>query len=336
MSTLSSFVIFILILLVYIHITAQFKKSEDLEIYEADYQSNQQIQDICDIRQPVLFNIQQANPVFFEHNIADLLLHSKTDYEAHVKDLHDFPSGDAILLPFRSARGLMDTDDKGRFFSENNFEMTTDIIEHHCQTMDEFLKPKFTAQTKYDILFGSNGAHTAMRYHTHYRHFLCVQTGRITVKMTPWRSRKLLRVENDYDNYEFRSRINVWAPQEQYLNDMEQLKFLEFDVHPGFILYVPPYWFYSIQYHTTDSGPALVAGFTYNSVMNLVANSPQWTMYYLQQYNTTKKTVKTLDLENVSSTKGVKGSDETTTIVTDAPLEPAVDFTERANEQVNS
>jgi hypothetical protein len=341
MSTLSSFIIFILILLVYIHITSQFKKSEDLEIYEADYNYNQQIQDICDIRQPVLFNIQQSNPVFFEHNISDLLLHSKTDYEVHVKDIHDNQSGDSILLPFRSASGLMEADDNSRFYSENNFEVTTDIIEHHYQSMDELLKPKYTAQTKYDILFGSDGSHTTTRYHTHYRHFLCVQTGRVTVKMTPFRSRKLLHVENDYDNYEFRSRIDVWEPQEQYMNDMEQLKFLEFDVHPGFVLYVPPYWFYSIKYHTTDTGSALVAGFTYNSVMNLVANSPQWAMYYLQQYNTTKKTVKTMDLTNLKSVPKMKATKEpeqrdVAAIVTDAPLEPTLDFTERANEQVHS
>ena len=340
MSTISTFLIFIIILLVYIHITIQYKKSEDLEIYEADYGSNQQIQDICDIRQPVLFDIKHVNPSFFEHNISDILQHTKTEYESHLKDVHDISSGDYILLPFRSAMGLVETDDKSRFYSENNCDIIEDIVEHHYKTMDDILKPKFVLQTKYDILFGSDGAYTALKYHTFFRHFLCVQTGRITVKMTPWRSRKLLHVENDYEHYEFRSRVNVWNPQNQYMNDMEQLKFLEFDVNPGFALYIPPYWFYSIQFHKSESGPATVASFTYNSIMNIVANSPQWTMYYLQQFNITKKTVKTMNLESTmdSPTKALKSvsADDESQIVIDAPLEPAMDFTERANEQMNS
>ena len=36
----------------------QFKKSEDLEIYEMDYSTNAHLQDVCDVRQPVLFNVR--------------------------------------------------------------------------------------------------------------------------------------------------------------------------------------------------------------------------------------------------------------------------------------
>lgn len=339
MTTLSTLLVFILILLLYIHITAQYKRSEDLEIYEADYKSNQDLQDICDIKQPVLFHIESFNPIFFEHNISDILEHSKTEYEARVKDVNDIKTGDYILIPFRSAYGLMETDSNSRFYSENNYDMTEDIIAHHFKTMDEYLKPKFTLQTKYDVIFGSNGAYTTLKYHTNYRQFLCVQKGKITVKMTPWKSRKLLHIENDYENYEFRSHINVWKPQYQYLNDMEKLKFLEFDIQPGYMLFIPPYWFYSIQFNSSNDDLAMVASFTYNTPMNIVANSPKLSMYYLQQFNVTQKTVKTLNIEPSSSTtKAVREpeKDENSTIVTNAPLEPTIDFTKRANEQIDS
>ncbi len=355
MSSLISFLIFILILLIYIHITAQYKKSEDLEIYEADYKSNQDIQDVCDIRQPVLFQIQRINPTFFEHKISDILQHSKGENNACIKDVNDLDSGDSINLPFRSAYGLMETDTRSRFYSENNFDMTEEIIEYHFKTMDEFLKPKFTLQTKYDVMFGSDGAYTALKYHTFYRHFICVQSGSITVKMTPWKSSKLLHIDNDYEHYEFRSRINVWNPQEKYLNEMEQLKFLEFNVSEGMMLYIPPYWFYSIKFIKKDDDLAMVGGFTYNSVMNITANLPKWGMYYLQQYNITQKTEKTLKLNNdvddetnkcdnkqISSIDAVKMpqiiKDDNSTIISDAnkPLEPTYDFTERGNEQIYS
>jgi hypothetical protein len=48
--------IFLTIIFLYIHIMAQFKKSEDLEIYEMDYSTNQNLQETCSVKQPVLFN----------------------------------------------------------------------------------------------------------------------------------------------------------------------------------------------------------------------------------------------------------------------------------------
>jgi hypothetical protein len=42
--------------------------------------------------------------------------------------------------------------------------------------------------------------------------------------------------------------VNVWEPQKKYAQEMERIRFLEFDVHPGYVLYIPPYWWYSIKY----------------------------------------------------------------------------------------
>ena len=68
------------------------------------------------------------------------------------------------------------------------------------------------------------------------------------------------------------------------------IKFLEFDVEPGYVLYVPPYWFYSIKYAADDTE---LYGFYYNSLINCVANIPNWCLYYLQQQNTRYKVLKT-------------------------------------------
>jgi hypothetical protein len=64
-------------------------------------------------------------------------------------------------------------------------------------------------------------------------------------------------------------------------------------VGEGFVLYVPPYWWYSIQY---DNGvDTLLCGFTYNSLMNTVANAPYYVKYYIQQSNIQKRVAKVLD-----------------------------------------
>ena len=88
--------------------------------------------------------------------------------------------------------------------------------------------------------------------------------------------------------------MNCWNTQQKYLNEMEKLKFLEFDVKAGNILYIPPHWFYSIKY--SDEPNTIVYGFTYNSIMNCVSNLPKWSLYFFQQQNLKKKVLKTLDV----------------------------------------
>ena len=296
MTTFTYFIIFIIVLFLYIHITSHYKKSEDLEIYEADYSNAKQIQEICDIKQPVLFDIGSGIPeeLIVRPNLEEIEeLAEKSNYEIHIKDttdIHNNPdiAGDSIVLPFRSGYGLIETDKKSLFFSENNHEFVTEVLPY-MRDMDEYLKPTFVGQTKYDLLFGSDKSYTACRYHTEYEKFLFVKSGKIQVKMTPWKSRNYLHPENDYINYEFRSPIDIWNPQLQYKKDVENIKFLEFEVMDGFILYVPPFWFYSIRFMSGDTKPAIIESYTYNSIMNIAANLPQWSLYYLQQSNTKTK-----------------------------------------------
>ena len=293
MTTLMYFVIFILVLFLYIHITAHYKKSEDLEIYEADYTNSRELQEICDLKQPVLFDIKSVFPskLLDAPNLEEIERASeKSSYEIRIKDTTDIRNqpdlgGETILLPFRSGYGLIESDQKSRFFSENNTEFAADVIPSMRNT-DEYLKPQFTAQTKYDILFGSDKSNTALRYHTEYEKFFIVKAGKIQVKMTPWKNRNNLHVEDDYINYEFRSQVDVWNTQEQFKRDIDDIKFLEFEVIEGFILYIPPFWFYSIRFLNGNSKPAIVESYTYNSIMNIAANLPKWGMYYLQQTNT--------------------------------------------------
>ena len=73
MSTILNILLFIIILFLYIHITHQLKKSEDLEIYEMDYSSNTHLQEVCEIKQPVLFEYKSINPEFFENLNIDSL-----------------------------------------------------------------------------------------------------------------------------------------------------------------------------------------------------------------------------------------------------------------------
>ena len=75
---------------------------------------------------------------------------------------------------------------------------------------------------------------------------------------------------------------------------MDKIKFLEFDVKSGYILHVPPYWWYSIKYSNTDE--TIVCGFTYDSAVSMIANIPDIIKYYIQQNNIYKKVAKPLTI----------------------------------------
>jgi hypothetical protein len=295
MDTLLHILIFLIISFLYIHISNQYKKSEDLEIYEMDFINNSHLQEVCDIKQPVLFEYNSINPEFFESVDIEKILESGS-HDVKVKDIEDYwkdvESVDYIVLPFQSSQSLMTTDTHAKYFTENNDTFVEESgLLNEFKTNDAQLKPPFIAVTKYDIQTGSQNSVTPLRYHTDSRKFLCVTSGKIHVKLTPWRSSKYLYPNADYDNYEFFSPINVWKPQKKYFHEMDKIKFLEVDVIRGNVIYIPPYWWYSIKYEEST----IVAGFSYKSIINCLSDFPNLAKYYIQQSNIKSRITKTLD-----------------------------------------
>ncbi len=278
MTTFLSIVIFIIVLILYMHVMEEHKISEDLEIYEMDYKDNKQLQEICNLKQPVLFKLEEVEPKFFKE--FDII--GETQTPVTVKDKSDIDNANTIKLPYDSAQTLMKTDTSSRFYSERNYKIANETS-YDFSKMDAHLKPHLTLQSKRELLFGSKGAHTVMRYHTEHRKFLAVRKGRIHVKMTPWKSNRLLHVVKDYVHYDFRSKIDVWEPQSKYESDIQQLKFLEFDIDEGYVLNIPPFWFYSIKY-SSDNRCELYE-LTYNTPMNTISNLHLWGLYYVQHQN---------------------------------------------------
>jgi len=293
--------IFLLVLFLYLHITAQWKKSEDLEIYEMDYLSNAHLQEICAVKQPVLFEFTHLPELYDRLQLANMAKYET--YDVGVKDTRDYyksktgedadssDSVDAVALPLHSAIRLMESDTNSRYISENNGVFLEETgLGNIVAGMDPYLKPTGNLYSKLDLLLGSKGAATPLQYHTTTNYFIVVTGGKIRVKMTPWKSRKMLYPIKDYDQYEFRSTVNVWTPAQHHKHEMDKLRFLDFEVPAGYILAVPPYWWYSIKY---SSDPAnCVCAITYDTGINALAHIHEWAMYYLQHSNITKKVSK--------------------------------------------
>ena len=282
-----SIFIFVAILFVYIHVQSQWKTSDDLEIYEADYQSTKHLQEIVSVKQPVLFQITDPDAQRFYDRFQTPKMQKYDNVDVHVKETADYYAAsddaaiDYVSLPLRSASTLFSSDQKAKYFSENNSVFVEESgIDAIMQPMDDFLKPALTAYTRYDLLFGSAHAYTPLRYHTTSQQYFVVTSGKIRVKMCPPKYRKVLPIVKDYENYEFRTSVNVFDKTR-----IDSVKFLDFEVHAGSTLFVPPYWWYAFQF----SADATVAGFAYDQVMNIAAQSHHWALFYLQQANITTR-----------------------------------------------
>jgi hypothetical protein len=163
-------------------------------------------------------------------------------------------------------------------------------------------------------MFGSTNVETPFRYEMNYRNYFIVTEGSLLVKMAPPKSAKYLYPINDYENFEFRSQIDPWNPQQRFKADFDKIKCLEIVLTPGKFLFIPAYWWYTFKFNENTS----VSCFRYRTYMNNIAISPSIAMYALQNQNVDRKIVKKIEINN----KNIVVTDTTNIsdiVVTDTP-----------------
>jgi len=202
-----------------------------------------------------------------------------------------------VPLPLHAANKLFKEDKNSTFLSENNSEFLqeTGVIKS-LQYNDEFLRPYMVSNCNYDLLMGSEGTCTPLRYEINYRNFFLLTQGSAQIKLTPPQSTRYLYPNYDYENFEFSSPINPWNPQPNYRADFDKIKCLEFTLLPGKTIYIPAYWWYSIKLNKETS----IACFRYRTYMNNIAISPYIAMYALQIQNVQRNTTKKMDVRELN------------------------------------
>jgi hypothetical protein len=323
-------------LFLYLHIQFHLKTSDNLEIYEIDQASKDKMEEICDLRQPVLFDCDEDINKIVETTNKSVLLDNYPVFEIKIRDnISSSSSLDEELyvpLPLHIACKLFKEDANSVYFSENNMDFLTETgVIKNMTYNDEFLRPRLVSNCNYDVMFGSTGLETPFRYELNYRNYFVVTQGSLSIKMAPPKSSRYLYPVNDYENFEFRSPINPWAPQPRFKADFDKIKCLEIGLSPGKFLFIPAYWWYSFKFSENTS----VSCFRYRTYMNNIAISPSIAMYALQNQNVERKIAKQIDLKSPTNLPLVVveetlalAEDTNTTNIADIPLadpEPLVD-----------
>ena len=282
--------IFCLVLFLYLHVYFQLKTSNDLEIYEIDNPSKDKLEEICDLRQPVLFQFQ--NERIFESCKRANILDTYGAFDIKIRNVKQSAADDEdnlyVPLAFSNALNVLREDTAQKYLIENNSEFLeeTGIIKSYRYN-DVFLRPYMVAQCNYDLLMAAERTRTPFRYELNYRNYFFVTEGEVRIKLAPPKSSRYLYVNKDYENFEFRSPVNPWEVQAKYKPDFDKIKCLEVTVAAGQIIFMPAYWWYSMEFAPITS----VCSFKYRTYMNNVAILPHLFLRFLQRQNVKRNMV---------------------------------------------
>jgi len=318
MKIIIGFVIFCITLFCYLHIQFHLKTSDELEIYEIEQASKDKMEEICDLRQPVLFDSEDEGNKIINTTSKSYLLQNYPVFEVKIrecnkekaeKEPNKLDTEMYIPLALHVANKLFTEDKQSSYFTESNtdFLVETGAVKNMSYN-DDFLRPQLVSNCNYDILMGSNNAETPFRYEINYRNYFIVTQGSIKIKLAPPKSRKYLYTVYDYENLEFRSQINPWDPQTKFRADFDKIKCLEITLEPGKFLFIPAYWWYSFKFNDNTS----VSSFKYRTYMNNIAISPNIFMYALQNLNVQRNSVKKTDIQILNNT-GTNNTDTNNT-----------------------
>ena len=285
--------IFCVVLFLYLHIQYHLKTSEDLEVYTIERPSKETLEEICNIRQPVVFEFNN-NRLLESCNLA-ALDDNYGAFDIQVRDVTNKDDTSELYLPFllKEAINIFGEDKSEKYISEKNqdFLKETGAIKNYNYN-DAFLRPPLVSNCIYDFMTGSVGSKTPLRYNINYRNFYYNTSGRVNIKLIPPGSSKYLYPVKDYDNFEFRSPVNVWNVQPEYKADFDKVKVLDLTLNKGEIIFIPAYWWFSIEYETISS----ICAFKYRTFMNSLAISPEIVLSMLQGQNIKRDTVKKVDM----------------------------------------
>ena len=285
--------IFCVVLFLYLHIYYHLKTSNDLEVYTIERPSKNKLEEICDLRQPVVFEF--SNERLLEScNLANLD-DNYGAFDIKLRDTQQKDENSELYLPFllKEALKVFQDDKNAKYITENNSEFLEETAAvKNFRYNDSFLRPPMISKCTYDFWSGSVGARTPLRYNLEYRTFIYLTSGKAKLKLIPPHSRRYLNEEKDYDNFEFRSMINPWNVQQQYKADFDKVKVLDLEVTPGYIIFIPAYWWYSIEYEELSS----ICVFKYRTYMSTMSTLPQILMSYLQKQNVKREIAKKLDI----------------------------------------
>ena len=273
MTILLTIFIFCIILILYLHVRFHLKVNNDLDVFVVDDFKRQRINEICNLKQPFMF--QYLNPELMTSMNFDSLLKNYKTNSLNVKKSKDI---NYLPLKLENVFELFEKDVSNNYISEYNMDFLNDsgLIKHFKSS--NVLKPNLMSNSRFDCILGKKGYGTELRHNLFYRNFFYVSSGKVRVKMfSPNNAHKI----SDGTQVEFCDFIHDETPYDNPEKTMESLNQVEKVLDTGDIIFIPPYWFYSFYFEESS----IINRFSYGTYMSNVSILPVFCKHVLKLQN---------------------------------------------------
>ena len=265
---------FCIVLFIYIHVLFHLKKNDSNEVYEITHlQTKDNFEEVCDIRQPVIFCSNRHQPLLDVFKQENILKEAKS-FNVNIRNTTKSSDTIETQTSLKNALALVKKDAPitSKYLCEKNREFLKESrLFHQIKLNDTFLKPSMSLNGSYDLQFASDKCQSPLRYELNYRTFFLVTEGIATIKLASPKNTRYLFEESDYTNFEFNSPVNPWLVQSEYKTEVDKVEWVDVKLAKGQLIFIPAFWWYSIEF---DKG-AIVAKFSYRTYMNALAISPR-------------------------------------------------------------
>ena len=183
MRVILNLLIFCLVLFIYLHVYYHIKTSDDLEVYEIDQPSKDKLEEICDLRQPVIFDY--PNERLLQSCKRAVIQDTYGAFDIKIRNVsRDIDDEEELYIPltYTNALSAVNEDKEGKYVLENNgdFLEETGMLKTFRYN-DAFIRPYMVSTCLYDLTIASENTKTPFRYDVNYRNYYLVTEGSVKI-----------------------------------------------------------------------------------------------------------------------------------------------------------
>ena len=263
-------IIFCIILIVYLHIRYHLKVNNDIDVFSVNEYKKDNINEICKLKQPFKFLFPNESLIKFTQLKNLFKNYGKNNvYVKKQKDTQSLP------IKLETLKDLFSKDGSNNYISLYNsqFLKETNINKHFEKDFN--IKPNLVSNKKYDLIIGKQNSYTDLKYDLYYRNYLFVSEGKCRVKLYSPQNKNNFTIHKNYENMEYVVNKNP------FLENMDGFSGAELVLNKGEIIFIPPYWFYSIMFEENTS----LCCFHYGTYMSNLSLIPEYVKYFFQNQN---------------------------------------------------
>jgi len=258
MNYVIQFCVFIIVLITYLHIQSHFKVSSEFDVFELYGIIDARIDDVLDLKQPVVFRSRTDAALEEDLNL-HALLRTHPDADVYVVESD---SGTRVASSIGSFVKLQDSASNVHYYSDGNENVVQGLSNEsrlRIMSYHGLLMPTLACTTRYDLIFGTEGCVTPMRRHVAHRSYFTVTNGTVMAKLIH---------PDQLSDVSFECTPEVVSDSWTSIAKLETTISIMKDVslNKGQTLFVPPYWGVIFQL-TKDSFILSVKYSTYMSEM---------------------------------------------------------------------